>query len=90
MPRVKSRTVSSMAGFGKFATLPLTDRERETADLFCSGRTVPDVATSMGISPHSVSAYLKQARRRYHNDGKLATSREQLAACLRGAGHLLV
>ena len=90
MPRAKARTVRTVPGFGKFATLPLTDRERETADLFCTGRTIPDVASSLGISPHSVSAYLKQARRRFRNDGKLATTREQLAACLRGAGHLIV
>ena len=45
---------------------PLTPRERQVADLVSHGRTNPQIAQSLGVSPSSVKSTLANIMRKWH------------------------
>jgi transposase len=53
---------------------------REAVELVCQGRSIPDVAASLGVSPQSLRNWSKQAAidQRERDDGLTTVEREEL------------
>ena len=53
---------------------------REAVTLVCAGRTIPDVATSLGVTEQSLRNWVKrdQLERRERDDGLTLAEREEL------------
>lgn len=56
----------------------LTPRERQTLSLLVQGFTVPEAALSMGISPQTVSGYVKVIYQKLHVSNRVEVTREAL------------
>jgi transposase len=57
------------------------DFRREAVQMVCAGRTVPDVAKSLGVSPQSLRNWVKQSQldRHERDDGLTTDERAELA-----------
>ncbi|WP_084127359.1 response regulator [Demequina sp. NBRC 110054] len=56
----------------------LTEREQQVLGLYATGATAQEVATALGISPHSVAAYLRRIRTKYTHVERPADTRVDL------------
>jgi two-component system, NarL family, nitrate/nitrite response regulator NarL len=60
----------------------LSDRERDTVDLYARGLTLPAVAAELGVTFASAKGYLQRAKAKYQAVGRPVGTRTQLQARL--------